>query len=190
MRTSARASYSLTEDDHPRRCSASTPRRQRIAARRDHPVEPRADARDVPRHLPRRGVHADRCTPTRPGATWRRRTSQNSVQLQGNWRVENQKIVAGPGARLHFRYIAPRIYLVAAPPTGSPRTLSAMVDGGASRRIHVGHDDLYELAHLTSPGPHLLDAVRAERHRASTRSRSARTDRAASSTRCRPARRG
>ena len=84
------------------------------------------------------------------------KTSQNSVQLQGNWRVENQKIVAGPGARLHFRYIAPRIYLVAAPPTGSPRTLSAMVDGGASRRIHVGHDDLYELAHLASPGPHLL----------------------------------
>ena len=64
--------------------------------------------------------------------------------------------LAGPGARLHFRYIAPRIYLVAAPPAGSPRTLSAMVDGGASRRIHVGHDDLYELAHLASPGPHLL----------------------------------
>ena len=85
-----------------------------------------------------------------------KQTSQNSVQLQGNWRVENQKIVAGPGARLHFRYIAPRIYLVAAPPAGSPRTLSAMVDGGASRQIHVGHDDLYELAHLASPGPHLL----------------------------------
>jgi cytochrome c biogenesis protein CcdA/thiol-disulfide isomerase/thioredoxin len=84
------------------------------------------------------------------------RTSQNSVQLQGNWRVENQKIVAGPGARLHFRYIAPRIYLVAAPPAGSPRTLLAMVDGGASRRIHVVDDDLYELAHFASPGPHLL----------------------------------
>ena len=25
-----------------------------------------------------------------------------------------------------------------------------------TRQIHVGHDDLYELAHLASPGPHLL----------------------------------
>ncbi len=83
-------------------------------------------------------------------------TSPNSVQLDGSWKVEKQKIVAGPGARLHFSYVAPRIYLVAAPPAGSPRTLSAMVDGGASRRIRVGHDDLYELAHLASPGPHLL----------------------------------
>jgi hypothetical protein len=81
----------------------------------------------------------------------------NDVQLQGQWRVENQKIVAGAGAHLVLRYVAPRIYVVAAPPTGGAGALSATVDGKALGLIQVPHDDLYQLAHLAKPGPHTLD---------------------------------
>ena len=60
-----------------------------------------------------------------------------------------------------MRYVAPRIYVVAAPPAGAAGSLSASVDGKALPRIAVPHDDLYQLAHLASPGPHALDlAVR------------------------------
>ena len=85
----------------------------------------------------------------------------NEVELQGQWSVQNQKIVAGTGAHLLLRYVAPRIYVVAAPSAGAAGSLSASVDGKALPRIAVPHDDLYELAHLSSPGPHALDlAVR------------------------------
>jgi len=81
----------------------------------------------------------------------------NEVQLQGHWRVEAQKIVAGKGAHLLLRYVAPRIYVVAAPPRGAAGSLSASVDGKLLPRIPVPHDDLYQLAHLAKPGPHALD---------------------------------
>ena len=85
----------------------------------------------------------------------------NDVQLVGHWRVENQKIVAGVGAHLLFRYVAPRIYVVAAPPVGASGAIAANVDGTARPLIRVPHDDLYQLAHLANPGPHALDlAVR------------------------------
>jgi cytochrome c biogenesis protein CcdA/thiol-disulfide isomerase/thioredoxin len=81
----------------------------------------------------------------------------NDVQLQGQWRVEDQKIVAGKSAHLLLQYVAPRIYVVAAPPAGDAGSLSANVDGKALPRIAVPNDDLYQLAHLARPGPHKLD---------------------------------
>ena len=85
----------------------------------------------------------------------------NDVQLQGQWRVEKQKIVAGPARTSLLRYVAPRIYVVAAPPAGTAGALSANIDGKALPSIRVTHDDLYELAHLAAAGPHTLDlAVR------------------------------
>jgi thiol-disulfide isomerase/thioredoxin len=81
----------------------------------------------------------------------------NEVQLQGQWRVEGQKIVAGKGAHLLLRYVAPRIYVVAAPTAGAAGSISASVDGRVLPRIPVPHDDLYQLAHLRKPGPHALD---------------------------------
>ena len=85
----------------------------------------------------------------------------NDVQLVGNWRVEKQKIIAGVGAHLLFRYVAPRIYVVAAPPVGASGSISANVDGTDRPAIRVPHDDLYQLAHLANPGPHALNlAVR------------------------------
>jgi cytochrome c biogenesis protein CcdA/thiol-disulfide isomerase/thioredoxin len=81
----------------------------------------------------------------------------NDVQLQGQWRVEDQKIVAGKGAHLLLQYVAPRIYVVAAPPAGASGSISANVDGKNLRSIAVPSDDLYQLAHLAQPGPHKLD---------------------------------
>ena len=64
-----------------------------------------------------------------PGKTFnytpQRQSYINDVQLVGHWRVEKQQIVAGVGAHLLFRYVAPRIYLVAAPPAGAAGAISA-----------------------------------------------------------------
>jgi hypothetical protein len=100
-----------------------------------------------------------------PGTFWNYTAAAhpyiNEVQLQGRWRVEKQQIVAGKGAHLLLRYVAPRIYVVAAPPGGSAGSISASVDGKPLSRMPVPHDDLYQLAHLAKPGPHSLDlAVR------------------------------
>ncbi len=81
----------------------------------------------------------------------------NTVELQGDWTVDYQHIVAGADAHLWFRYIAPRIYLVANPPAGKTVTLGVTVDGRSMAAVRVGHDDLYQLSHLPSAGPHLLE---------------------------------
>ena len=56
-------------------------------------------------------------------------TAANTVALAGHWIVESHQIVAGAGARLLFNYIAPRIYLVAAPPAAGAVTLGVSIDG-------------------------------------------------------------
>jgi cytochrome c biogenesis protein CcdA/thiol-disulfide isomerase/thioredoxin len=85
----------------------------------------------------------------------------NEVELKGTWRIEAQKLIAGPGAHLLFQYTAPRIYIVAAPPTSGPGRISATIDGKVQPAMAVPHDDLYQLIHLASAGPHKLDlAVR------------------------------
>ncbi len=81
----------------------------------------------------------------------------NGVALAGHWDVESRQIVAGAGAHLLFTYVAPRIYLVAAPPAGGAATLGVTVDGTAHASVRVPDDDLYQLAHLPSAGPHALD---------------------------------
>jgi cytochrome c biogenesis protein CcdA/thiol-disulfide isomerase/thioredoxin len=81
----------------------------------------------------------------------------NTVALSGSWTVEQHQVVAGRGAHLEFRYTAPRIYLVAAPPRSGPATIGVTVDGVARRSVRVTSDDLYQLAHLPTAGPHLLD---------------------------------
>ena len=82
---------------------------------------------------------------------------QNLIALSGNWTVGYQNALAGPGARLRFRYMAPRIYLVAAPPTGRAVTIGVTVDGRRLAPVRVTHDDLYPLADLPRAGPHLLE---------------------------------
>ena len=43
--------------------------------------------------------------------------------------------MAGKGAHLLLRYVAPRIYVVAAPPAGAAGSISASVDGRVLPRI-------------------------------------------------------
>jgi cytochrome c biogenesis protein CcdA/thiol-disulfide isomerase/thioredoxin len=80
---------------------------------------------------------------------------QNAVELGGRWQVLGERIIAGRNATLSFRYTAPRIYLVAAPGPG-PTTLRVSVDGRRPRPLRIPDDDLYQLADLPTPGPHLL----------------------------------
>ena len=84
------------------------------------------------------------------------RVAPNQVALAGHWDVEQHQIVAGRGARLLFRYTAPRIYLVAAPPAGGSARLHVRVDGRRLPDVAVPRDDLYQLAHLAGSGSHLL----------------------------------
>jgi len=84
------------------------------------------------------------------------RVAQNQVALTGHWDVEQHQIVAGRDARLLFRYTAPRIYLVAAPPTGRSADIHVHVDGRRLPDVTVPRDDLYQLAHLTGSRSHLL----------------------------------
>jgi cytochrome c biogenesis protein CcdA/thiol-disulfide isomerase/thioredoxin len=96
-----------------------------------------------------------------PGGDWNyggaTTTATNTVALAGHWDVESHQIVAGAGARLLFDYIAPRIYLVAAPPASAAVSLGVTVDGTRLAPVRVAADDLYQLAHMPAPGPHLLD---------------------------------
>jgi cytochrome c biogenesis protein CcdA/thiol-disulfide isomerase/thioredoxin len=96
-----------------------------------------------------------------PGVDWdygaAAGTATNTVALAGHWIVKSHQIVAGAGARLLFNYVAPRIYLVAAPPSAGAVTLGVSVDGKRQAPVRVPADDLYQLAHLPAAGPHLLD---------------------------------
>jgi cytochrome c biogenesis protein CcdA/thiol-disulfide isomerase/thioredoxin len=83
-------------------------------------------------------------------------TRPNTVALAGRWRVESHRIVAGAGAKLVFEYVAPRIYVVAAPPGAGPVALGVSVDGSPQASVRVADDDLYQLAHMPNAGPHQL----------------------------------
>jgi cytochrome c biogenesis protein CcdA/thiol-disulfide isomerase/thioredoxin len=83
-------------------------------------------------------------------------TRPNTVALVGSWRVESHRIVAGAGAKLVFEYVAPRIYVVAAPPVTGPVALGVSVDGSPKASVRVADDDLYQLAHMPNAGPHQL----------------------------------
>ncbi len=80
----------------------------------------------------------------------------NAVALAGHWRVESHRIIAGAGAKLMFEYVAPRIYVVAAPPASGPVTLGVSIDGSPNASVRVPDDDLYQLAHMPTAGPHKL----------------------------------
>jgi cytochrome c biogenesis protein CcdA/thiol-disulfide isomerase/thioredoxin len=96
-----------------------------------------------------RGVDFDYGHPGRP--------QTNGVALAGHWTVGSHQIVAGAGAHLLFTYVAPRIYLVAAPPASGAVSLGVTVDGRSHPSVRVLDDDLHQLAHLPDAGPHLLD---------------------------------
>ncbi|MFL5919275.1 MAG: cytochrome c biogenesis protein DipZ [Gaiellaceae bacterium] len=66
----------------------------------------------------------------------------SQLTYAGNWRVERQRIVAGPGARLRLRFYAQDAYLV----IGGKGRVQVLVDGKSKPTIPITADKLYTVA--------------------------------------------
>jgi cytochrome c biogenesis protein CcdA/thiol-disulfide isomerase/thioredoxin len=79
------------------------------------------------------------------------------VAYGGKWTVEDERVVAGLGARLQLRYYARKVYLVAGP-SSDAATIDVFVDSRHVGQIDVDTYRLHTLA--VKPGPasdHLLE---------------------------------
>jgi cytochrome c biogenesis protein CcdA/thiol-disulfide isomerase/thioredoxin len=82
------------------------------------------------------------------------RLDVDELSLDGRWRVEAQRSVAGPRARLRLRFRARDLFLVL---SGTGR-LGVLVDGKPFRTVQVqGRPRLYTLARFPSLGEGLLE---------------------------------
>jgi cytochrome c biogenesis protein CcdA/thiol-disulfide isomerase/thioredoxin len=77
------------------------------------------------------------------------------LAFEGAWRITGDRAVAGPGARLHLRFAARRVFLVLGT-TGRPRRARVSVDGRPLPDVRVDSHRLYRLADMGEPGVHLL----------------------------------
>jgi cytochrome c biogenesis protein CcdA/thiol-disulfide isomerase/thioredoxin len=71
-----------------------------------------------------------------------RALDQDAFAYAGSWRVEGERIVAGPDARLRLRYLARSVHLV----LGGHGTVVVEVDGRRTGQVKVDADRLYTLA--------------------------------------------
>jgi cytochrome c biogenesis protein CcdA/thiol-disulfide isomerase/thioredoxin len=78
---------------------------------------------------------------------------QNELAYSGRWRVEGQRIVAGPGAQLRMRFIARSVHLV----LGGRGSVAVIVDGKPVGVVPVRGSRLYTLARLPTPRSRLLE---------------------------------
>jgi hypothetical protein len=67
--------------------------------------------------------------------------AQNGLAYAGSWKVEAERAVAGPGARLRFHFVARNVYLV----LGGTGTVQVLVDGKPERTVRVDTYRLYTL---------------------------------------------
>jgi cytochrome c biogenesis protein CcdA/thiol-disulfide isomerase/thioredoxin len=81
------------------------------------------------------------------------RLADNELAFGGGWKVERERAIAGPAARLRLDYRARDVYLVLTG-TGSVRVL---VDGKSERTVRVAGDRLYTLVERPKIGDHLLE---------------------------------
>lgn len=75
----------------------------------------------------------------------------------GRWTVEDERIVAGRGARLRLHFRGSNVFLVLGT-AGGEKTVDVSLDGERTGTVRVTHDDLYTLARI--PGEkrdHMLD---------------------------------
>jgi cytochrome c biogenesis protein CcdA/thiol-disulfide isomerase/thioredoxin len=70
-----------------------------------------------------------------------RALGQNDLAYGGSWRVESQRIVAGPAARLRLHFRARNVYLV----LGGSGRVQVLVEGKPLRTVAVTADKLYPL---------------------------------------------
>jgi cytochrome c biogenesis protein CcdA/thiol-disulfide isomerase/thioredoxin len=94
-------------------------------------------------------------TPVHVDRPWRyslaRALPQNNLSYGGTWTIGKERAVAGPGARLRYRFHAKDVYLVL---SGAGR-VDVLVDGRKQRVVRVDGDRLYTLV----SSPRVLDAV-------------------------------
>ncbi len=81
---------------------------------------------------------------------------ENSYGLEGRWRIERERAVAGKNARLRLRYLGDRVFLVLGSPAGDG-TVEVRLDGELTRTVHVTEHRLYELAASDGSSYHVLD---------------------------------
>jgi cytochrome c biogenesis protein CcdA/thiol-disulfide isomerase/thioredoxin len=67
--------------------------------------------------------------------------AQNGLAYAGSWKVEAERAVAGPDARLRFHFAARNVYLV----LGGTGTVQVLVDGKPERTVQVDSYRLYTL---------------------------------------------
>jgi cytochrome c biogenesis protein CcdA/thiol-disulfide isomerase/thioredoxin len=78
---------------------------------------------------------------------------QNEIAYAGRWRVDGERIVAGPNARLRIRFRAQHVYLVLA---GRGR-VEVLVDGKRERTVAVAANRLYTLRSAPAVDDGLLE---------------------------------
>jgi cytochrome c biogenesis protein CcdA/thiol-disulfide isomerase/thioredoxin len=77
----------------------------------------------------------------------------NELAYGGRWRVEGERIVAGPGAQLRLRFQARTVHLV----LGGQGTVAVTVDGTPQASVPVNGSKLYTLARLPNLRSRLLE---------------------------------
>jgi cytochrome c biogenesis protein CcdA/thiol-disulfide isomerase/thioredoxin len=85
------------------------------------------------------------------------RVPLHGLAYGGRWTVEEERIVAGKGARLRLHFLASDVYLVLGT-AGDAETVEVSVDGQRTGTTRATGDDLYTLARIEGPkGEHVLD---------------------------------
>ena len=82
-----------------------------------------------------------------------RQLQQSELAYAGRWRVEAQRIVAGPGARLRLGFTAREVHLV----LGGRGSVRALLDGKPAGTTRVQGERLYTLLRLGSTHAGLLE---------------------------------
>ena len=77
----------------------------------------------------------------------------NDLAYGGSWNVEQERIVAGQGARLRLKYVASKVYIV----LGGTGTMTVLVDGHRKSSVRVAGDRLYTAVDSQRSGQHLLE---------------------------------
>jgi cytochrome c biogenesis protein CcdA/thiol-disulfide isomerase/thioredoxin len=78
---------------------------------------------------------------------------ENELAYAGRWKVEGERIVAGPGAQLRLRFQARSVHLV----LGGHGSVAVIVDGKPVRVVPVRGSRLYTLAKLPTDQSKLLE---------------------------------
>ena len=77
----------------------------------------------------------------------------NELAYAGRWKVEGERIVAGPGAGLRLRFVARSVHLV----LGGHGSVAVIVDGKPTSVVRVRGSRLYTLAKVPTDQSRLLE---------------------------------